>query len=485
MTSAAEQDPLAATGPLTDAERQELYALERAQYPTETINDFVARVTPRFADVPWHLQQVYDLFELSRYQEIFATISEPPRHGKSTSCVTGLAYRIDKDPGCLNFYATYGESLSKAMSRKCRKLARHAGVELSKEVANILEWQTPYEGGLKATSVGADVTGRGCNGGVIVVDDIVKGRKQAENKKVRDDAWDWFRDDLMSRLEPGASLFVNMTRWHEDDPIGRLMLDGLGLPWIHIVLPAVRGIDGKATDERTDPNAMALWPEGGYDLDRLAKIRLRGEHGWWSLYQQQPYPRGGGAFKLAWLAGKVLKAAPAGGRVVRKWDLAATDDDPGASWTAGAKLQRDGSRLVVQHMRRGQWSPGDRDAVIRATAESDGRSVQIWLPQDPGQAGKSQIQHFASLLNGFDVRFARESGSKMLRFDPFAAQAQAGNVYFVEGDWNGAMFAELESLWSGKSDDQADALSGAHAALLTTPEQRVGMPPIMMTRQTG
>lgn len=467
---------------LTTDEQAELAALEQAQYAAETIDEFVARVTPQFAEIPWHLQQVYALFELSRYQEIYATIAMPPRNGKTTSIATGLAYRIEKDPACLNFYATFGDNLSKATSRKVRRLARGAGVSLSKEIANVQEWETPYGGGLKATSVGGDITGRGCNGGIAVADDLIKGRKFAESKLVRDAAWDWLRDDFMSRLEPGSSMIVNGTRWHEDDPIGRLYADGLGLPWHHIVLSAVRGFDGKATDERTDSNALALWPEGGYDLERLAKIRLRSEHGWWSLYQQQPYARGGGAFKLAWLAGKMLKAPPIGGRVVRKWDLAATDNDPRASWTAGAKLQLSERRIIVQHVRRGQWESGDRDREILATAQADGRGVSIWLPQDPGQAGKSQIAHFAQLLHGYDVHFARESGSKMLRFDPFSAQAQAGNVYFVEGDWNAALLAELESLWSGKADDQADAISGAYAALLTTRVPVVGASPILLSR---
>jgi hypothetical protein len=61
----------------------------------------------------------------------------------------------------------------------------------------------------------------------------------------------------------------------------------------------VRGPDGKAADERIDSDVRALWPEGGYTLERLKKTRMRGEHGWWSLYQQSPNPRGGGMFKRA------------------------------------------------------------------------------------------------------------------------------------------------------------------------------------------
>ncbi len=457
----------------------ELAALEAMQDSVETIEQFLARVVPKFSVIPEHLRPVFDLFELSRYQEVYATIAMPPRHGKTTSIALALAYRILYDPACLNFYATYGDNLSVATSRKIRKLARLAGVPLSKEVANVHEWETPWEGGLKATSVGGDVTGRGCNSGVIVADDIVKGRKQAESKGVRDDAWDWLRDDLMSRLEPGASLIVNATRWHEDDPIGRLKEDPLGLPWIHIELPAVRRADGSAGDERVDADCAALWPEGGYDLARLSRIRERSEHGWWSLYQQRPYPRGGGVFKRKWV--HFLDEAPPGGRLVRRWDLAASTERDSA-WTVGGLCQLVDRRFIVQDIRRGQWSPHEVEEQIVRTANADGRGVPIWLPQDPGQAGKAQKSHLAKRLEGFQVHFERESGSKEFRFDPVASQAEAGNFFLVRAGWNGPLLDELDSFPRGKFKDQADVLSGAYQALISVPTSRVSAPPIILNR---
>lgn len=465
---------------LSARELAELAALQRVQYEAETIEAFVARVTPQYAAIPWHLQQVYSLFELSRYQEVWATISIPPRHGKTSSIATGLAYRIEKDPACLNFYATYHEHLSVSTSRKVRRLVRHAGVPLSKEVANVHEWMTQCDGGLKATSVGGDITGRGCNGGVMVADDLIKGRKQAESKKVRDDAWAWLCEDFLSRHEPGASVIVNMTRWHEDDVIGRLMADGLGLPWVHIALPAVRGLDGQATDERIDPHARALWPEGGYDLTRLAQIRLRGEHAWWSLYQQQPYPRGGGLFrsaKIVWLDAPPTRVQ----RRVRRWDLAASTERDSA-FTVGALCALADKQFVVEDIRRGQWSPHDVERMLVHTAAMDGPGVPIWLPQDPGQAGKAQMAHLAALLRGYEVYFERETGSKALRFDPVAAQAEAGNFAVVRAAWNAALIAELEAFPGGRTKDQVDAISGAFAALTTKPRPRIGAPPILLTR---
>lgn len=455
---------------LTTEQRRELAALEALQDNVETVEEYAARMAPKMAPFPRHQLEVLQLFELSRHEEVYAIIAEPPRHGKTTAISLGLSYRNVYDPGCLNFYATFGQSLSLATSRKIRKLTRAAGVPMSTEVANAQEWETVFGGGLKATSIGGDVTGRGCNGGVIVADDLIKGRKFAESKLVRDAAWDWLRDDLMSRLEPGASLFINATRWHEDDPIGRLLEDGLGLPWIVIEFPAVVGVDGKATDEREDRNARALWPEGGYDLARLAKIRLRGEHGWWSLYQQKPSPRGGGMFKGKWFV--VVDRAPSGGRWVRRWDLAASVEQ-GSAFTSGPLVGLVDGKLFVSDMKRGQWSSHERDEIIVATAQQDGTEVEIWLPQDPGQAGKSQKAYFAQMLHGYRVHFERETGSKELRAEPYASQCEAGNVHVVRGPWMREFIYEHEVFPVGRYKDQVDAMSGAYAALLKKPKTNV------------
>ncbi len=451
---------------LTSEQRAELAALEQLQDNVEPIEDFVARIAPKLTPIPWHMQQVLDLFTLSRKQEVYATIAMPPRHGKTTAIQLGLAWRVLYDPACLNFYATYGANLSMATSRKIRKLVRLANVPLSAEVQNVNEWETVVGGGLKSTSMGGDVTGRGSNGGIVVGDDLIKGRKQAESATVRDDAWNWLRDDYLSRLEPGSSGIFNMTRWHDDDVIGRLHEDPLGLPWRHLELPAVRDELGTATDERENPNAIALWPEGGYDLERLARIRMRGENGWWSLYQQKPTPRGGGMFKRKDF--NIIADKPRAGRWVRCWDLAASTEKDSA-FSAGPLAGLVNGRLVVADMRRGQWSATERDEQILATAKEDGPGVEIVLPQDPGQAGKSQKPHFTKLLHGFKVHFERETEKKAVRADPYASQVGGGNVDLVSGPWVRKFLDEHEAFPAAKLKDQVDSMSNAYGRLISGP----------------
>lgn len=444
-------------------------ALLAYQDDVEPLADYIERVTPKYAPIPAHHRPIIEVIEDSRRAPVYATISEPPRGGKTETLAHGLAWRVGIDPACLYFYATFGDGLAQQTSRRVRSLVRSQGVPLDPSAQGIHDWRTIVNGGLKVTSVGGEVTGRGCNSGLMVGDDLIKSREEAESKLVRDRTWDWLRDDFLSRWEAGASVIVNATRWHEDDPIGRLMRDGLGLPWRHIVIPAVVGTDGKATDERSDPEARSYWPEV-WPLDLLKTLRLRGEHGWWSLYQQAPFPRGGGMFKRDWFG--VVDRSPGGGRCVRGWDLAATSSSDAAA-TAGVKLRLVGGRIFVEDVAWIQGSAFDVERLVSATAQQDGPSVLQSLPQDPGQAGKAQKSYLAGKLHGSDVHFSPETGSKELRAEPFAAQAQAGNVVLVRGNWNDAFLGELESFPSGRLKDRVDAASRAYAALV----QRAPLPP--------
>ena len=444
-------------------------ALHTLQYGTESLAEFIARMTPKHAPIPWHLQQVVALIEETRLREVFATIAMPPRFGKTITIAHGLAWRTLYDPACLNFYATFGDQLAQVTSRIVRKLTRAAGVPLDPEAQSVHDWRTILGGGLKATSTGGDVTGRGCNSGLIVCDDIVKGREQAESKLYRDRAWDWFRDDIMSRLEPGASLIVNMTRWHEDDTIGRIKIDPLGHDWEHVELPAMIGDGNEAVDEQDIATARSLWPEV-YSLERLAAIRARGEHGWWSLYQQAPFPRGGGMFKRDWFS--VVDQSPGGGQCVRGWDLAASTERDSAN-TAGIKLRLVDGKVFVEDVVCIKGTPHEVEQLIVRTAERDGRAVLQSLPQDPGQAGKSQKSWLAGKLHGYNVHFSPETGSKELRAEPFAAQAQALNVMLVRAQWNDAYLSELESFPAGRMRDRVDGTSRAYARLVSAPRAEV------------
>jgi len=178
-------------------------------------------------------------------------------------------------------------------------------------------------------------------------------------------------------------------------------------------------------------------------------------------------PAAGLYFKREWLAGRMLDAPFECDCWCRGWDLAATteeenkDADRTASWYMGVKLLGGKKKkYCVAHASAFRETPHGVEAAMLRQAEGDQKGHWIRIPQDPGQSGKSQASSLISMLSGFNVKKKVQSGKKTTRFSPFSAQLEAGNVYFVKGDWNEQVFKELESFPSKKvHDDLVDAAS--------------------------
>jgi predicted phage terminase large subunit-like protein len=232
---------------------------------------------------PRHLAPLVELLERAQREPVLAVVHAPPRHAKTETIISSLAWGLRKDPAKTHAYATYGAELSRSKSRKVRDYARRAGVQLREDAAALAEWLTTDGGGLLATSVMGPFTGKGVTG-VLVVDDPVKNRVDAESPLIRDRTWEWFNEVAFTRREPGSSVIVVMTRWHEDDLAGRL-LKQKDVRWESISLKAI------------SEDGHALWPER-YDERALDLIhRQIGEYSWASLYQGMPRPRAGRLFQ--------------------------------------------------------------------------------------------------------------------------------------------------------------------------------------------
>jgi hypothetical protein len=153
----------------------------------------------------------------------------PPRHGKSELVTMRYAaWRLLHDAGLRIVIACYSQKLANRFSRRIRSLYLNTPYVEADELhepdlvlAGADEWETRSGGGVKAVGVGAGITGFGAD--LIIIDDPVKNRAEAESKNQRDNVWEWFTDDLTTRLEPNGSVILIQTRWHEDDLAGRLL----------------------------------------------------------------------------------------------------------------------------------------------------------------------------------------------------------------------------------------------------------------------
>lgn len=409
---------------------------------------FIPKLSPKYM-APTHLTPLLRRFELAVDgvpQRVCC--SAPPRHAKTESVLHVPAYGLRRKPELRFSYSTYADRLSRSKSRKARHLAQEAGVQL--ESTSLNEWRTPEGGGLLAGGVGGPLTGHGVD--ILIVDDPIKNRIEAESAVYRDRLLDWWRDVAATRIEPGGSAFVFMTRWHTEDLIATLMSEGFE----YINLPAI------------SETSAALWPER-WPLDALERRRHDvGEYTWWSLYQGDPRKRGGRVFEDVHLFDKEPTS-----RVTYAFgiDLAASAKTS-SDWSVLVKMARCGDDYFVLDVIREQMaSPKFRELVAKASALEPTAPIRWYA------AGMEQ--GVASFYRGDDMEMQSPTprGDKFVRAINFSAAWNRGNVFVPRAaHWVKAFLKELHD-FTGTSadghDDQVDAAVAAFDVLASGAQTKV------------
>jgi predicted phage terminase large subunit-like protein len=295
----------------------------------------------------------------------------------------------------------------------------------------------------------------------LLIDDPYKSRADAHSDVRREAIWNWYRNDLMSRLKPEGRIILVMTRFHTDDLIGRL-LDTESDAWHVVKFTAI--CDDPENDPLGREYGELLWPEYQTAAFYEEKRRIGGEYDWACNYMQTPVPDQGSLFNTRYLLANKLTIPPDDiVQTVRAWDLAARIE---GDWTCGLKLgRRQDGRFVILDVIRFRADPSKVEQTIKEVAAYDTPNTKIALSQDPGQAGTSQIQYLTRQLAGYTVLAERETGSKLVRATPVASQVNSGNVAMVEGGWNRAFLDEMANYPSSRWDDQVDALSRAFSVV--------------------
>jgi len=234
----------------------------------------------------------------------------PPRHGKSQIVSRRFpVWHLGHHPEHEVMLATYGQSLSNDLSRDALECARSAetrsafpDLRISDKREAVEQWKTTRGGGLSASGVGGPMTGRGAH--VLVIDDPVKGIKEADSPDYRADQKRWYQANAFTRLAPGAGVLLTMTRWHQDDLAGWLLKEAKegGDQWEVVCYPAI------ATDDEYSEAGVLLRQAGEalhparYPLHTLRAIeRTLGPYLWAALYQQTPVPSEGQVIQAGWL----------------------------------------------------------------------------------------------------------------------------------------------------------------------------------------
>lgn len=167
---------------------------------------------------------------------------------------------------------------------------------------------------------------------------------------------------------------------------------------------------------------------------------------------------------------EVPEISTSSARVVRYWDLAATEpsySNPNPDWTVGTLVMFDKGIAWVLDVQRVRVKGDKVEELIGRTAREDGPAVSIRMEQEPGSAGKNLVDQYARyVVHGYDFAGIRATGDKVTRSRPFAAAVANGNVRVVRGSWLTAWLDEMSSFPEASNhDDQVDSSVGAFSFL--------------------
>jgi hypothetical protein len=249
----------------------------------------------------WHHKVLADALERVENGTLKRLIvNMPPRHGKSELVSVNFpawCMGINKDRSIIA--ASYGADLATDFGRKVRNIMEDPeykllfNTRLAEDAKAKGSWSTQGRGEYNAVGVGGAITGKG--GSIAIIDDPVKNREEADSEVVSEKIWDWYRSTLRTRLTPDGAIVIVMTRWRDNDLVGRILEEqriSSGEKWEVITLPAIA-----EEDDEHRKKGEALWSDH-YTLENLEQVRNDiGNYEFASQYQQNPVNRETQVFK--------------------------------------------------------------------------------------------------------------------------------------------------------------------------------------------
>src|SRR5215831_2549196 len=393
----------------------------------------------------------------------------PPGSAKSTyASVVFPPFYFANHPDHSMIVGSHTAELAEKWGRRVRNLIsehqRLLGVGLDPTSQAAGRWQTDRGGEYFAAGVNGSIAG--WRGDLVVIDDPVRSKEDAESTIIRDKAWDWYRVDVYPRLKPGGRIVLIQTRWHEEDLAGKILSEMAagGDKWVVISLPAIAEHDDPLGREP----GQALWPEWE-SLEQLErKRRAIPVRDWNALFQQRPAPEEGDYFKAEWL--KPCQQLPSREllRVYGGSDYAVTEAGGDFTVHIVVGLDPDGRMYLLDIWRNRasseKWVESFCDLVLKwkpmAWAEEQG---QIRSGIGPYLDRRQRERKAYVVRECFPTR-----GDKAIRAQSIRGRMALEGLYVTEhAPFYPSFRGELLSFPAGAHDDQVDAL-GLIGQLLDT-----------------
>ncbi|MGG2081672.1 phage terminase large subunit [Lysinibacillus pakistanensis] len=430
-----------------------------------------------------HTELICDVLQrVADGEQLSILIEMPPRHGKSMTVTESFpSFYLGKNPNKRVIAAAYSDGLAKKFGRLNRnKFNEFAyelfGEQMSDSNSAVKDWSIEGKaGGMIATGIGGSITGHGAD--LMIIDDPIKNLKEAMSQTMRDFVWDEWEATLSTRLHDGASVIAIMTRWHEDDLIGRLLTRS-PRKWIRLRLPAIAEDENDLLGREIDE---PLCPELGFDEKWAEEKKAEvGSRTWASLYQQRPAPAGGNIFKREWiryyvrseeqkrqwgLSDNVIVLPIHFDKEVQSWDCTFKATDT-SDFVAGQVWARKTAQYFLFDQHHARMGFTDTLKAVEAMTDKWPKARSKYIEDKAN--GSAVIEMLQNKIPG--IIPVDPDGGKEVRAHAVSPLFEAGNVYFPHPNmcpWVNDVIEEMVSFPNGAHDDMVDALTQALNQLYT------------------
>ncbi|WP_232252603.1 phage terminase large subunit [Brevibacterium casei] len=268
---------------------------------------------------------------------------------------------LTQDPDTRITLASYETGVARRWGRAVRDDIRSnqelLGINVRDDISAQQEWELEgHIGGMFTAGIGSALTGRPSN--LMIIDDPVKNHEDAISKVKQETAWNWWTETAQSRLHPGTSVVLIMTRWSTGDLGGRILSEPGGEDWEVLSIPAQADHDptlGETDPLGREPGEFMQTVHGMSDEQWEQRKLATPPKAWSSLYQQRPTQDEGGVFPAEW-----------------------------SRYNQPMWIERDnGTRIIPGLIENGYELAISADLTFRDSETSDYAVIQTWLRVGP------------------------------------------------------------------------------------------------------
>lgn len=421
---------------------------------------------------PFHQTISQNLMDAIHGRKQNLIITMPPRHGKSDLSSRYLpAYFIGKYPHKQVMICTYNDDFAADFGADIMKIVdspAYAQVfpDVKFTVKSKTKFITTKGGKIHLAGKQGSTTGMGAH--LLILDDIIKDAVEANSPTMRDRAWDWMNSVAMTRLMGQKTVIMTWTRWHMDDPIGRLSeMEGVMEDYTVINLPALCVDENDGTGRKIgDP----LWPGEPHFLDKkfLETRRDSDPIAFEAMYQGNPMAVEGMLFNADDIITYEPDELPENLRYYAASDHAVSTktradstvlikagiDEKGIIWITNCYWNKANIETVADTM-----------MMMGGCDDIKSRPIVWWA--ESGQIGLSLYPLMMKRMQEkgvyFNLKLVTADTDKLARAQSISARIKAGMVRFPApkgpNSWTTRAIDELTKFPGGKHDDFVDAIS--------------------------